>query len=86
MEEVLMSYVKPTAVQSPKNKWRLARVLHDGGEGEWAKFNVMFTPADSGGTIQAFTDKGKTIATLTITSSGAGSEAHIHTRAVETKP
>ena len=51
-----------------------------------AKFNVMFTPADSGGTIQAFTDKGKTIATLTITSSGAGSEAHIHTRAVETKP
>lgn len=31
-----MSYIKPTAVQSPKNKWRLTRILHDSGEGEWA--------------------------------------------------
>jgi len=31
-----MSYVKPTAVDSPKNRWRLGQVLHDGGRGEWS--------------------------------------------------
>jgi hypothetical protein len=36
MQEVWMSYVKPTAVDSPKNRWRLRKVLYDGGKGEWS--------------------------------------------------
>ncbi len=36
MKEVWMSYVKPSEVNSPKNRWRLRRVLHDGTEGEWS--------------------------------------------------
>jgi hypothetical protein len=51
-----------------------------------ARFNVMFAPTDTGGRIQAITNRGKTIATLTIASSAAGSDVQIHTRAVETKP
>ena len=51
-----------------------------------ARFNVMFAPTPTGGRIQAITNRGKTIATLTISSAGAGSETQIHTRAVETKP
>ena len=31
-----MSYVKPQVVNSPKNRWRLRRVLHDDGEGSWS--------------------------------------------------
>lgn len=31
-----MSYVKPEDVDSPRNRWRLRRVLHDGGEGGWS--------------------------------------------------
>ena len=31
-----MSYVKPSEVNSPKNRWRLAQVLHEGGAGGWA--------------------------------------------------
>lgn len=31
-----MSYVKPHAVESPKSRWRLRQVLHDGGEGGWS--------------------------------------------------
>ena len=31
-----MSYIKPENVISPKNRWRLRCVLHDGGEGRWS--------------------------------------------------
>ena len=31
-----MSYVKPGDVISPKNRWRLRCVLHDGDEGGWS--------------------------------------------------
>ena len=31
-----MTYVKPQNVTSPRNRWRLRRVLHDGGEGSWS--------------------------------------------------
>ena len=31
-----MTYIKPQEVRSPKNRWRLIRVLHDGGIGEWS--------------------------------------------------
>ena len=31
-----MSYVKPGDVDSPKNRWRLRRVLYDGGERQWS--------------------------------------------------
>ena len=31
-----MSYVKPQDVSSPRNRWWLRRVLHDGGEGSWS--------------------------------------------------
>lgn len=31
-----MTYIKPQEVKSPKNRWRLIRVLHDGGIGEWS--------------------------------------------------
>ena len=31
-----MSYVRPQNVDSPKNRWRLRQVLHDGGEGGWS--------------------------------------------------
>ena len=31
-----MSYTKPEDVSSPKNRWRLRRVLHDGDEGGWS--------------------------------------------------
>ena len=31
-----MSYVKPQNVDSPKSRWRLRRVLFDGGEGGWS--------------------------------------------------
>ena len=31
-----MSYIKPAEVDSPKSRWRLRKVLHDGGEGDWA--------------------------------------------------
>ena len=31
-----MSYVKPQNVNSPKSRWRLRQVLHDGGEGGWS--------------------------------------------------
>ena len=51
-----------------------------------ARYNVLLTADTNGGRIQAFGNKGKSIATLTITASGTGSEALIHTRAVETKP
>lgn len=29
-------YIKPEDVISPKRKWRLIRVLHDGGAGDWS--------------------------------------------------
>ena len=51
-----------------------------------ARFNVMFTATDKGGRIHAITNRGKTLATLTIVAAGGGSEVQIHTRAVETKP
>ncbi len=50
-----------------------------------AKFNVLFAPEPNGGRIQAFGNKGKSVVTLTITASGDGSEAKVHTRAVETR-
>ena len=31
-----MSYVRPDDVNSPKKRWRLRKVLHDGGEGDWS--------------------------------------------------
>lgn len=31
-----MSYVNPKHVISPKNRWRLRQILHDGGEGNWS--------------------------------------------------
>lgn len=31
-----MSYVKPEDVHSPKNRWRLRKVVHDSGEGGWS--------------------------------------------------
>ena len=31
-----MSYVRPDDVISPKKRWRLRKVLHDGGEGGWS--------------------------------------------------
>ena len=31
-----MAYVNPEAVSSPKSRWRLRRVLYDGGEGNWS--------------------------------------------------
>lgn len=31
-----MNYVKPQNVESPKSRWRLRQVLHDGGEGSWS--------------------------------------------------
>ncbi len=31
-----MSYVKPQDVVSPQERWKLSRVLYDGGEGEWS--------------------------------------------------
>ena len=31
-----MSYVEPQDVRSPKNRWRLRRVLYDGREGGWS--------------------------------------------------
>lgn len=31
-----MSYVKPAAVISPKNRWRLTQVLYEGEAGGWA--------------------------------------------------
>ena len=31
-----MTYIKPQEVRSPKKRWRLIRVLHDGGTGEWS--------------------------------------------------
>lgn len=31
-----MTYIKPQEVRSPKKRWRLIRVLHDGGIGEWS--------------------------------------------------
>ena len=29
-------YVKPEDVRSPKSSWRLIRVVHDGGAGQWS--------------------------------------------------
>jgi hypothetical protein len=34
--EAIMSYVKPGRVDSPRNSWRLGKVLYDGGENDWA--------------------------------------------------
>jgi hypothetical protein len=51
-----------------------------------AKFNVMFAATDGGGKIHAITNRGKTMATLTIVAAGGGSEVQIHTRVVDTKP
>jgi hypothetical protein len=55
-----------------------------------AKFNVLFSSTENGGRIQAFANRGKSIATLTFTASGSGCDAWIHTLqkkpAVETKP
>lgn len=31
-----MHYVKPEDVRSPKNRWRLRKVVRDGGEGGWS--------------------------------------------------
>ena len=31
-----MSYVKPRDVSSPKNRWKLDRVLYNGGEAFWS--------------------------------------------------
>ncbi|MYD30136.1 MAG: hypothetical protein F4X01_00780 [Nitrospira sp. SB0661_bin_20] len=31
-----MSYVKPQDVISPKDRWKLDRILYDGGEDQWA--------------------------------------------------
>ena len=31
-----ISYVKAQDDNSPRNRWRLHRVLHDGGEGGWS--------------------------------------------------
>ena len=31
-----MRYIKPDKVISPKNRWKLVRVLYPGTEGEWA--------------------------------------------------
>ncbi|MDE0405895.1 MAG: hypothetical protein OXI53_11375 [Nitrospira sp.] len=31
-----MSYVKPDKVISPKKRWKLDRVLYDGGEAQWS--------------------------------------------------
>ena len=31
-----MSYVKPEDVHSPKNRWRLRKIVHDSGEGGWS--------------------------------------------------
>ena len=31
-----MSYTNPEDVNSPKDRWRLRKVLHNGGEGSWS--------------------------------------------------
>ena len=50
-----------------------------------ARFNVLFRRSDDGGRIQAFGNKGKSVATLTASATPQGSQMQIHTRAVEGK-
>ena len=34
--ELRMSYLRPIEAASPKSRWRLRAILHDGGEGNWS--------------------------------------------------
>ena len=34
--ELRMSYLRPIEAGSPKSRWRLRAILHDGGEGNWS--------------------------------------------------
>ena len=53
-------YIRPEDVRSPKRHWRLIRVLHDGGPGQWSVAEGQWDNGDRWDTVLAIRWNGAT--------------------------